>query len=207
MSLLIETAEVTGATLPPPSDEQAQSPQAVAADPRHRVNELLTGMAAKFELQNDVSLVFPLTEEVQRLVAQVYGDYDETFRFQLAISMEEALTNAIVHGNLEISSESRVSSDTLYYDLIAERTSKLPYCARRVFFSVTLSRERLWFEVRDEGPGFDVSAVPDPTTDENLDKPCGRGLMLMRNFMDTVVHNDLGNVVTMTKSPPQTCKS
>lgn len=207
MSLLIETPEAAGVALPPPSAERSHSPQKVAADSSGRVNQLLTEMEARFELRNDVSLVFPLTEEVQRLVAQVYGEYDETFRFQLAISMEEALTNAIVHGNLEISSESRVSSDTLYYDLIAERTSTLPYCARRVHFNVSLGRERLVFEVRDEGPGFDLAAVPDPTADENLDKPCGRGLMLMRNFMDTVLHSELGNVVTMTKSPPRTCNS
>jgi len=207
MSLLIETPQATGVALPPPSAEPSHGPPENAAAPRGQVNQLLIDMEVRYELQNDVSLVFPLTEEVQRLVASVYGEYDETFRFQLAISMEEALTNAIVHGNLEISSESRISSDTLYYDLITERTSKLPYCARRVRLNVSLGREQLVFEVRDEGPGFDVAAVPDPTADENLDKPCGRGLMLMRNFMDTVLHNELGNAVKMTKSPPQTSQT
>jgi anti-sigma regulatory factor (Ser/Thr protein kinase) len=53
--------------------------------------------------------------------------------------------------------------------------------------------------VRDEGPGFDPGGLPDPTDPANLERPCGRGLLLMKTFMDEVRYNDRGNEVTMRK--------
>ena len=53
------------------------------------------------------------------------------------------------------------------------------------------------YTVRDEGPGFDPASLPDPTDPANLDRPCGRGLLLMRTFMDNVIFNDKGNEVTL----------
>jgi anti-sigma regulatory factor (Ser/Thr protein kinase) len=55
------------------------------------------------------------------------------------------------------------------------------------------------FVIQDEGPGFDPASLPDPTDPENLDKVSGRGLLLMRTFMDEVSYNDRGNQVTMIK--------
>ena len=55
-------------------------------------------------------------------------------------------------------------------------------------------------EVEDQGPGFDPSRVPDPTAPENLDKPCGRGLFLMRHYMTWVYHSSRGNCVTLCRS-------
>jgi len=172
-------------------------------DPSDRVRQSFTSLEAKFKLRNDVSLVYPLTEEIQQLVARIYGEYDESYRFQLAISIEESVTNAMIHGNLEISSESRLSCDSLYYELVSERMNQPPYCDRRAHVEVTLGRDQLILVVRDQGPGFDVDSVPDPTAAENLEKPCGRGLTLMRSFMDAVVHNEIGNMVTMIKRPPK----
>ena len=53
--------------------------------------------------------------------------------------------------------------------------------------------------IRDEGDGFDPSKLPDPTDPENLDRPCGRGVMLMRAFMDDVRYNATGNEVTLVR--------
>ena len=57
----------------------------------------------------------------------------------------------------------------------------------------------VWIEVVDQGPGFDPDMVPDPTCDENLEKPCGRGILLMRSYMSQVEFNSQGNCVTMEK--------
>ena len=51
--------------------------------------------------------------------------------------------------------------------------------------------------IRDEGPGFDPSKIPDPTDPAYLDRPCGRGLWLIHAFIDEVHHNATGNEITM----------
>ena len=56
--------------------------------------------------------------------------------------------------------------------------------------------------VRDEGDGFDISSVPDPTDPENLLRASGRGLYLIGTLMDEVIHNDVGNKMTMIKLLP-----
>jgi anti-sigma regulatory factor (Ser/Thr protein kinase) len=55
------------------------------------------------------------------------------------------------------------------------------------------------FVVQDEGPGFDPSTLPDPTLPSNVGQTNGRGLFLIRTFMDEVTFNETGNVVTMIK--------
>jgi len=53
--------------------------------------------------------------------------------------------------------------------------------------------------MRDEGPGFDLSTLPDPTLEENLDKPSGRGILLMREFMTKVEYVEDGSCVILEK--------
>ena len=57
--------------------------------------------------------------------------------------------------------------------------------------------------MRDGGPGFNPNTLADPTDDEHVDAPCGRGVMLIRNFMDEVRYNETGNEVTMSKGADQ----
>ena len=169
-------------------------------DPELLVRQSFTRLSVQYVLNNDLALVYPLTQAVQNAVTLAYGEYDDSYRFQLAISLDESLTNAIVHGNLEVSSDARTGS--FFEELMATRPLQKPYYDRRVYFDMTLDQQQIIIVVRDEGPGFDVASVPDPTAPENLDKPCGRGLALMRSFMDAVVYNASGNVVTMIKRAP-----
>ncbi|MND07935.1 hypothetical protein D3C83_302450 [compost metagenome] len=53
--------------------------------------------------------------------------------------------------------------------------------------------------IEDEGPGFRMDDVPDPTAEENLERPCGRGIMLMKAFMSLIEYNATGNRVTLEK--------
>jgi serine/threonine-protein kinase RsbW len=94
--------------------------------------------------------------------------------FSIRLAVEEALVNAIKHGN--------------QYD-----------SAKQVAVICVLFPERFRIEITDEGPGFDPERVPDPTDPENLDMPCGRGLMLMKSFMTRVEFNDRGNRVVLEK--------
>ena len=119
----------------------------------------------------------------------------------------ELLVNAIEHGNLEMSSELRESAGDEYRQVRLSRTTSAPYADRRVQLQIQLTSDELKVVVKDEGPGFDPSTLPDPTDAENLLKPSGRGLLLIRTFMDQVSFNETGNEVTMqkrSKSNPET---
>ena len=108
---------------------------------------------------------------VESLQACAYSEHDI---FSIKLALEEALVNAIKHGN-QMDSDKRV----------------------HVTYKVTPAR----FEIRitDEGEGFNPEDVPDPTAIENIERPCGRGLLLMRGFMTEVEYHPPGNSVSMAK--------
>ena len=72
---------------------------------------------------------------------------------------------------------------------------------KRVLVSYTVTPERFDIRITDEGPGFNPEDVPDPTALENLERPCGRGLLLIRGFMTDVEYHGNGNVVTHVQGP------
>ncbi len=103
------------------------------------------------------------------------------------------------HGNLELSSALREGDEKQYHQLTAQRKTAKPYADRRVHVSAKDTPEGSTYVIRDEGPGFDPSKLPDPLDPENMDKISGRGLLLIRTFMDEVKHNTKGNEITMVK--------
>lgn len=92
--------------------------------------------------------------------------------FNFRVGLTEALANAMLYGN---------GHDP----------------AKRVKVEITRAHGRLEARVTDQGNGFDPARVPDPTSPDNLTKPCGRGLFLMRKLLDEVWFNDRGNQVTL----------
>ena len=120
-------------------------------------------------------------------------------RMQICTALTEALTNAVDHGNLELDSALREREDNAYHELGDRRQTEAPYRERRVFVTSRMTPSGVTYSVRDEGPGFDVSKLPDPTDPENLTRASGRGVMLIRTFMDDVSFNDSGNEMTMVK--------
>ena len=111
-------------------------------------------------------------EEIER--ALVAHGYEEREVFSVKLALEEALVNAIKHGN---------------------RMDR----AKKVHIHYVLSRERFDVRITDEGRGFDPEDVPDPMAVENIERPCGRGLLLMRHYMSEVTFHPPGNRVSMTK--------
>jgi serine/threonine-protein kinase RsbW len=100
--------------------------------------------------------------------------FDESTMFSIRLALEEGLINAVKHGNKMDPSK--------FVDLAYEITA-----------------EQVEIHLSDEGPGFNPCGVPDPTEDENLEKPSGRGIMLMRSFMDKVEYLEDGKKVRMVK--------
>lgn len=105
--------------------------------------------------------------------------YPKASLFAVRLSLEEAISNAFHHGHAGLPPDLPIS---LEFDVAHDR--------------VTIS-------VQDQGPGFDPAAVPDPTLDENLENPTGRGLMLIRAYMSDVRFNPRGNRLTMTYFRPR----
>jgi serine/threonine-protein kinase RsbW len=94
--------------------------------------------------------------------------------FGMRLALEEAIVNAIKHGN-------RMDP------------------AKSVRIVCEVDETRVFVEVEDQGPGFNPTDVPDPTAEENLEKPGGRGIMLMRAFMTRVEYLGRGNQVVLEK--------
>jgi CheY-like chemotaxis protein len=151
-----------------------------------------------FILDNDTSLIPSLIGHLETNLKRMQL-CDENGLIRVAVALREALVNAIQHGNLEIGSELREQDDQRYYHLIEERREQEPYQDRRVHVYAKESHREAVYVIRDEGPGFDPSTLPDPTDPANLAKVSGRGLLLIRTFMDEVNHNAQGNEITMVK--------
>ncbi|HVX10748.1 MAG TPA: response regulator [Pirellulales bacterium] len=163
-----------------------------------RMMECVTRNHWTFVLDNDPSLIPAVVDHVQQQITKLKL-CDETGRIRIAIALEESLLNALYHGNLEIGSELREQDSRRYYALAEERRREEPYRSRTVHFEISLSAQDMTFLVRDAGPGFDPHDVPDPTDPANLERCSGRGLMLIRAFMDEVRHNERGNEIVMIK--------
>lgn len=166
-----------------------------------RLMECLTLCRQQFVLGNDYTLIPPLIACLQQAATQLnlFGDAD---RIRMGIALEEALVNAIYHGNLEMDSRHREDRAT-YQKLVAHRQSSEPYCRRRVHVDMAVSKCEAKVVIRDEGPGFDPATIPDPR-EADLEQISGRGLLLMRTFMDEIRFNDQGNEVTMIKRASRT---
>ncbi len=129
-------------------------------------------IAAEITIPSDLAEARRVQDEVEEaLQAARYGDRDI---FSIKLALEEALVNAIKHGN----------------QMDPDKHVRIAYAVTPDRFDVTIT---------DEGPGFDPADVPDPTAPENLERPCGRGLLLIRNFMTEVTYQGKGNVVVMCK--------
>ena len=105
--------------------------------------------------------------------------FDEDAIFAIRLALDEALSNAVRHGNC----------GDIHKQVVVE---------------YTMGNEAFKVTVADEGHGFVPDQIPDPTRQENLERPCGRGVMLMKTYMSHVSFNKLGNQVTLVKK--RNCK-
>jgi serine/threonine-protein kinase RsbW len=111
---------------------------------------------------------------VEKLIDQVCVEYrvNEDHYGNILIALTEAVNNAIIHGNKQDPS-------------------------KHITLSCETKDNNLLFIVEDEGPGFDFDHLPDPTDPENIEKPNGRGVFLMKNLADEVNFFNNGNRVEL----------
>lgn len=128
---------------------------------------------------NSISVQIPSISENIRMIESFIDNAKERFHLNedmygnIMIAVTEAVNNAIKHGN---------GSDS----------------SKNVSLSLSLDENLLRFVVKDEGKGFDFNSLPDPTAPENLEKPGGRGIFLMKNLSDEVSFLENGRVVELS---------
>lgn len=118
-------------------------------------------------------------DEIERIQCRVLAEmeaanYSRQDIFSVQLALDETITNAIKHGN---------GTDP----------------SKQVTVAFRVNADEVWIEVEDEGDGFSISEVPDPTDPEFIDRPGGRGVFFVQRFMCSVQYNDRGNRVTMRK--------
>lgn len=158
----------------------------------------LTTVEMHFELKNETAAIRPLIAHMQAQLRQMQV-CDDNDIVRVSTALQEALVNAIEHGNLEIDSALRENRDGSYGKLVKERAATEPFSLRRVRIQTRMSRDRAEWVIRDEGPGYNPGKLPDPRDPANLQKVSGRGLLLIRTFMDEVSFNETANEIRMIK--------
>lgn len=124
------------------------------------------------EIPSDTSIGSALVDALLDAMMQRDWPSGDLFRTQLAY--EEAIVNAIRHGN-------RCDTDKI------------------VIVEMSCDDDRVTIQITDQGEGFDPKDVPDPRQDDLLDAPGGRGVLLITEIMSEVTYSDRGNQITMIK--------
>ena len=163
------------------------------------IGRFATRSSITLRIGNDETLVAKVIARLELTLIEL-GTFDEGCRMQVAMALDEALLNAIVHGNLEVPSSLREEGDgSGYAELIDRRRSQSPYADRRVTVSLDATTDSATFVIGDQGPGFNPSELGDATDAEHIEGIGGRGMLMINAFMDQVHHNDRGNELTMVK--------
>ena len=127
-----------------------------------------------FEIKIPSNTADGLAVQEQLISLMERFEYSMRDIFAMRLSLEESLTNAIRHGN-------KLSPD------------------KQVEVICRIDHEKMHVVILDEGDGFDPDDVPDPTLEEFIERPCGRGLMLMRAYLNMCEYSDGGRRLTMER--------
>lgn len=155
----------------------------------------------RFVIDNSPELIPALVCHFQESL-QLLEFADDRTRLRICVALTEALENAVFHGNLELSSELRSGDGSRWREESERRRNLPPYSRRSVDVRAAISRDEVRFVIRDEGPGFDPAKLPDPRTPEHIGDVGGRGVLLIRTFMDRVEYSSRGNEITLVKLAP-----
>jgi serine/threonine-protein kinase RsbW len=129
-------------------------------------------MNKRIIIESDLGNIKQAVDQIRGLLENIGAD--ESDMFDIRLCLEEALINAIKYGN---------------------KFEK----SKKVIMDFSYKNGKAVISIEDNGRGFNLGSVPDPTTDENILKGSGRGVFLMRHLMDRLESNNQGNRITMTK--------
>jgi len=155
-----------------------------------------------FVVANDPQLLEPLSSHLEAQLTRIWPDSGH-HSIQLALALHEALSNALFHGNLGLSSALRELPGDEYWNTAAFRRSTPPWCHRNLHVFARIEPHQARFTIRDEGDGFDWTTVATPIEDDTLSRPHGRGIFLMRLFVDQVHYSADGRQVDLVLLRPE----
>ncbi|MBP5503852.1 MAG: response regulator [Bacteroidales bacterium] len=139
---------------------------------------------------------------VDRLMEEIAPDYfEDDARANIEIGLSELVTNAIEHGNLDITFEekSEMLKNFTLEDLYSKRMKNKKLADRKVTVEYSFSPSKCEWTITDEGNGFDPSAIPDPSSPENIECLNGRGIFFSKRLFDSVEYIGKGNIVRAVK--------
>ncbi len=174
---------------------------------KEQLMQFATNCRHQFKLDNDPRLIPPLLDFVQEAMATIRVG-DATSIRHATVALEEALTNAMYHGNLELNEKQARDACKSYrdgdeFEMVKVRRQQEPYQSRAVYVGIDISRTKVQFIIRDQGKGFDVETLPSCSQSKHLAELKQRGLTLIQNFMNDVSFNQDGNEIRMTLDMPR----
>jgi anti-sigma regulatory factor (Ser/Thr protein kinase) len=140
------------------------------------------------------------TVEYLRQKAILCGACEESRSSKLLLALQEALANAVIHGNLELSSELKERDDSSFAEALAQRAADPTLSSRLVEVLVEYDGRRCCWIITDQGKGFDVDAVMRrlESDDPEVLLASGRGILIMRSFLDGVKYQNDGRRLILT---------
>jgi CheY-like chemotaxis protein/anti-sigma regulatory factor (Ser/Thr protein kinase) len=175
--------------------------RAKAARSQEQLMGCLAEIQCTFQLENDPALIPALVDLFEQTLVGIPLS-DATGRVRLGVALEEALLNALYHGNLELGERQLAEARSeltheQFTAMIEDRRQQPPYCDRKIHVEANISPFGARFVIRDGGPGFrqvieSEEALP-------FENGRNRGLRLMRTLMDEVTYNETGNEVVLFK--------
>jgi anti-sigma regulatory factor (Ser/Thr protein kinase) len=164
-----------------------------------RLPEAVQGEQTYLRLPSQPHWIQPAVDYLKQR-ALLCGACQESRAGKLLVALHEALTNAVVHGNLEVSSALKEQDSDAFARALAQRSADVTYANRTVDVFVDYDGQRCQWAITDQGPGFDVEAVVRraASDDPEMLLASGRGILLMRSFMDDLRYEAGGRRVILT---------
>lgn len=163
---------------------------------RRRLVSQLEFTEARFHLENDLDTIVAFVGHLRDQLAQL-GLWPTADLVRFSMALQEALFNAYYHGNLSVRDEVPEYDPQAYHEVAERRQREPEFAERRIHVHVRCTPEEAVYTITDEGKGFHHTEAPDPDDPANMDVAGGRGLRLMRTFLDDVRFNEAGNEVTL----------
>ena len=154
--------------------------------------------ARSIEMENDFEYISSITTFITRNLPR-YEILRPEELFTIRIVLKEALENALLHGNLEMTDALQRLGYEDMLEAIADRREEEPFKGRRIQLSYEISRNAAKYVIRDEGKGFDHARESSFQESEGIFQNTGKGLLLITNFMHEVFWNERGNEITMVR--------